>query len=176
MTKIPLRSRINRLSKWMTGCVILAILAFAPSSSARRGQDAPRLELGQTLERMISGREIHRYRVSLAPGLYLRVEIAQKGIDVDVTALDPEGRRVVRIDRPNGAYGKEAVSVIAEAAGDYLIEVRPAFKYAAPAGYVITAAELRKATFDDRRRVEAEYAVNIGEEVRRERTAVRFTQ
>src|SRR5262245_27732415 len=176
MTKIPLRSRNNLLCKWMTGCVILAILAFAPSSSARRGQDAPRLELGQTLDRMISGRDIHRYRVLLNPGLYLRVEIAQKGIDVDVTALDPEGRRVARIDRPNGAYGKEAVSVIAEAAGDYQIEVRPAFKYAAPAGYVITAAELRKATSDDRRRVAAEYAVNQGEELRSEETADSLSQ
>jgi len=176
MTETHHRPWISRLSKWMICCVIFATLAFTPSSSARRGQDAARLELGQTMERTISGGEIHRYRISLSPGLYLRVAIAQQGIDVAVTVLDPAGRRIARIDRPNGAYGKEAISVIAEAAGDYPIEVRPAFKFAAPAGYLITATELRKATADDRRRVEAEYDVNEGEELRVSETADSLSQ
>ena len=176
MTKKNHLSWISRLSKWMACCVIFATLAFTQSSSARRGQDVTRLELGQTMERMISGREIHRYQILLNPDLCLRVAITQKGIDVAVAVLDPAGRRVARIDRPHGAYGNEVVSVIAEAAGDYLIEVRPALRFAAPAPYVITATELRKATAEDRRRVAAEYAVNEGEELRDSETADSLSQ
>ncbi len=135
------------------------------STGANAGQDATRLELGRPIERMIGGGEIQRYRIALSPGLYLRVAIAQQGIDVIVTVLDPAGRRVAQMDRPNGAYGPEDVSVIAEAAGDYLIEVRT-LKFVAPAGYVITATEMREATAEDRRRVAAENAVSEGEELR----------
>jgi tetratricopeptide (TPR) repeat protein len=125
---------------------------------------------------MIGGRETHRYKIALSPGLYLRVAIAQRGIDVIVTVLDPAGRRVARIDRPNGAYGPENVSVIAEAPGDYLIEVRTMLKFAAPAAYVITATEMREATAENRRRVAAEYAVGEAEELRAEETADTLTQ
>jgi CHAT domain-containing protein/Tfp pilus assembly protein PilF len=115
---------------------------------------------------MIGGGDTHRYKIALSPGLYLRVAIIQQGIDVVVTVLDPAGRKVARIDRPNGAYGPETVSVIAEAAGDYMLEVRTALKFVAPGGYVITAAEMREAKGEDRRRVAAEYAVGEAEELR----------
>ncbi len=176
MTKTPHRSWVSHVSKWLICCVIFISLTFTTSSSARRGQDDPHLELGQTVERMISGGEIHRFRISLNAGLYLRVAISQQGIDVTAAVLDPDGRKVARVDRPNGAYGMEPVSVIAEAAGEYQIEVRPASRFSAPAGYVITASELRKATSDDMRRVEAEYMVNEGEELRGAETADSLSQ
>jgi tetratricopeptide (TPR) repeat protein len=176
MTKIPHWSWISRWIKLMTCWVIFAPLTFMPPPSANAGQDAPRLELGRPMERMIGGLETHRYKISLSPGLYLRVAIAQQGIDVIVTVLDPAGRRVARIDRPNGPYGPETVSVIAEAAGDYLIEVRTALKFVVPAGYVITATEMREAIAEDRRRVAAEYAVSEAEELRFRETADTLSQ
>ncbi|HKQ74268.1 MAG TPA: CHAT domain-containing tetratricopeptide repeat protein [Blastocatellia bacterium] len=176
MKNVPHRYWIRRLINWMTCCVVFATLAFTPSSSAHQGQDASRLEFGRSMERMISGAEIHRYQIPLNAGEYLRVAITQKGIDLVVTALDPAGRRVSWIDRPNGAYGKEPISVIAEVAGDHKIEVRPTFKLAAPASYVITATEPRKATADDSQRVAAEYTVNQGEELRSDGTADALSQ
>src|SRR5262245_2874712 len=130
---------ISRRVMWMTCWLIFIPLIFTPPPHAKAGQDATRLELGRPLERIIGGGEIQRYIIALSPGLYLGVAIAQQGIDVIVTVLDPAGRNVVRIDRPNGAHGMEDVSVIAEAAGDYTIEVRPASKFSAPARYLITA-------------------------------------
>src|SRR5262245_61097796 len=118
---------ISRQVKWVTCLLILATLIFTPPPQTNAGQDAPRLELGQTMERMIGGGETHQYKIALSPGQYLRVAIAQKGGDVTVTVLDPAGRKVARVDRPNGAYGPDDVSVIAEAAGDYTIDVRTAF-------------------------------------------------
>jgi CHAT domain-containing protein/tetratricopeptide (TPR) repeat protein len=125
---------------------------------------------------MIGGGEIQRYRIALSPGLYLRVTVMQKGIDVIVTVLDPAGRKIARVDRPYGAYGPEDVSVIAEAAGDYTIELKTALKFAAPARYFITATETREAKADDRRRIAAECAVSEAEELRGVDTADSLSQ
>src|SRR2546422_3031403 len=173
MTQSP---RISRQVKWMACRLIFAILIFMAPPHANAGQDTQRLELSQRLERMIGGLDTHRYKIALNPGRYLRVAIAQQGIDVVVTVLDPAGRRVARIDRPNGAYGPENVSVIAEAAGDYMLEVRTALKFVAPGSYVITATEMREATAEDRRRVEAVYAVGEAEGLRFRETADTLSQ
>jgi CHAT domain-containing protein/Tfp pilus assembly protein PilF len=171
MTQSPWISRSgNRTSsqwvKWMIYCVVFSSLTFMPLPATNAAEDALRLEMARTMERVIGGGETHQYSISLSPGLYLRVAIMQQGIDVVMTVLDPANRRVARIDRPNGAYGPETVSVIAETEGDYLIEVKTRSKYAAPAGYVITATEMREANEEDRRRVAAEKAVSAGEELR----------
>jgi CHAT domain-containing protein/Tfp pilus assembly protein PilF len=142
-----------------------------PSPGTKAAQDARRLELAQAVERMIGGGEIHQYRVALNPGQYLRIAVKQQGGDVFMTVLDPASRKIARIDRPNGAYGPETVSVVAETAGDYQIEVRPTWKYAAPGAYVITATEIRDAKDEDKRRVAAEIAVSEGEELRNGETA-----
>src|SRR5262247_576960 len=167
---------ISRRVKWATCWLIFIYLVFTPPPHAKAGQDATRLELGRPLERMIGGGEIQRYRITLSPGLYLRVAVTQQGIDVIVTVLDPAGRKIARVDRPYGAYGPENVSVIAEAAGDYTIELRTALKFAAPARYYITATEMREATAEDRRRIAAECAVSEAEELRGGETADTLSQ
>ena len=147
-----------------------------PPTGANAAEDAQRLEFGRPLERMIGGLDTHRYKIALSPGIYLRIAIMQKGIDVITTVLDPAGRRVARIDRPNGPYGPETISVIADAAGDYQIEVRTALKFVAPASYVITATEMRKAIAEDGQRVAAENAVSEAEELRFRETADTLSQ
>jgi CHAT domain-containing protein/Tfp pilus assembly protein PilF len=161
---------ISRQVRWVTCWLIFATL-ITPPPHANAGQDMQRLELGRILERMIGGGETQQYRITLSPGQYLGVAIAQQGADVIVTVLDPTGRKIVRIDRPNGAYGQEDVSVIAEAAGDYTIELRTASKFSAPAKYLITGTALREATDEDRRRVAAIFTVNEAEELRTSETA-----
>ena len=156
---------ISRQVKWVACWLIFAIL-ITPPPHTNAGQDPLRLELGRPLERMIGGGETQQYRITLSPGQYLGVAIEQQGADVIVTILDPAGRKVVRVDRPNGAHGMEDVSVIAEAAGDYTIELKTASKFSAPAKYFITGTALREATEEDRRRVAAIHAVSEAEDLR----------
>src|SRR5215470_2833657 len=167
---------ICRQAMWVACWLIFTTLVFTPPPHAEAGQDATRLEMGRPLERMIGGGETQRYRIALSPGLYLRVAVTQQGIDVIVTVLDPAGRKIARIDRPYGAYGPENVSVIAESAGDYTIELRTALKFAAPARYFITATETREAKAEDRRRIAAEYAISEAEELRDVDTADTLSQ
>src|SRR5215469_3874444 len=94
---------ISRRVKWVACWLIFTPLVFTPPH-AKAGQDATRLEMGRPLERMIGGGEIQRYRITLSPGLYLRVAVTQQGIDVIVTVLDLAGRKFARVDRPNGTY------------------------------------------------------------------------
>jgi CHAT domain-containing protein/Tfp pilus assembly protein PilF len=167
---------ISRRIKWVACWLIFTPLFFTPPPNAKAGQDATRLELGRPLEQMIGGGEIQRYKIALSPGIYLRVAVMQQGIDVIVTVMDPAGRKIARVDRPYGAYGPENVSVIAEAAGDYTIEVWAESKFAAPGKYFITATETREATAEDRLRVTAEGAVSEGEELRLSQTADTLSQ
>src|SRR5262245_34666642 len=167
---------ISRRVEWATCWLIFISLVFTAPPYVKAGQDSTRLELGRALERMIGGGEIHRYKIELSAGLYLRVAVTQQGIDVIVPVLDPAGRKVARVDRPYGAYGPENVSVIAEAAGDYTIELRTALKFAAPARYFITATEMRDAKDEDGRRVAAERVVSEGEELRGADTADTLSQ
>jgi CHAT domain-containing protein/Tfp pilus assembly protein PilF len=167
---------ISRWVKWMTCRLIFTSLVLTLPPHANAGQDTTRLEPGRPLERTLGGGEIQRYRIALSPDSYLRVAVTQQGIDVIVIVMDPAGRKIARIDRPYGAYGPENVSVIAEAAGDYTIELRAAFKYVAPGKYIISAAEAREATDEDRRRVAAECAVSEGEELRVRETADTLSQ
>src|SRR5262245_31937921 len=167
---------ISRRVKWAACWLIFTPLVFTPPPNAKAGQDATRLELGRPLEQMIGGGGIQRYRIALSPGLYLRVAVTQQGIDVIVTVLDPAGRKIARVDRPYPAYGPENVSVVAEAAGDYTIEVWVASKFVTPGKYFITGTETREATAEDRRRVTAECAVSEGEELRHSETADTLSQ
>lgn len=166
---------ISRQVKWVACWFIFATL-ITPPHHANAGQDLLRLELGQPIERMIGGGETQQYRITLSPGQYLGIAIAQQGSDVIVTVLDPTGRKIARIDRPNGAHGMEDVSVIAEAAGDYTIELRTASKFSAPAKYLITGTALREATEEDRRRVAGVFTVSEAEELRTSEAADSLSQ
>ena len=63
-------------------------------------------------------------------GQYLRVVVAQRGIDVAVALFTPDGKKISEADSEHLIEGSETVSVIAEAPGAYLIEVRPPDKTA----------------------------------------------
>ena len=116
----------------------------------------PELRLGQPVERELKGGETHSYRVNLQAGQFMQVVVEQKGIDVVVALIGPDGKPIVEMDNPNGAWGPERVSLIAETSGNNRVDVRPNDKRAPPGGYEAKIAELRPATPQDRDRIAAE--------------------
>lgn len=77
----------------------------------------------------------------------MRLVVDQRGIDVIVRAFSPAGRQLGEFDTPNGANGPEDVTVIAETAGIYRIDVSPLSGYENPSGhYEIKVVEIRQAT------------------------------
>jgi CHAT domain-containing protein/tetratricopeptide (TPR) repeat protein len=121
------------------------------------------LQPGKPIEREMRGAEKHSYKVSAEAGQFVRVVALKKGIDVSVTLLDPSGKQILFVDSLNGAYGPEAVSIIAEDSGDLRLEVS-ASSLGAPAGhYQIQLTDLRAPRMEDRLRISAESDYREGE-------------
>jgi CHAT domain-containing protein len=104
----------------------------------------------------MEGSKTHSYTLSLASGQYVRVAVDQRGIDVVVALLAPDGAKLNEIDSPNGETGPELVSVIAEKAGLYRLDISSFDKNAPRGRYEVKIEELREATPKDRSRIAAE--------------------
>ena len=128
------------------------LLFFALLSNAGRAQlqigGGNTLQPGIPIERTLAAGQVHSYGVSLEQDQFLQLVVEQRGIDVIVRVFSPGGKRLGEFDSPNGTEGPENVSVIAEAAGVYRIEVAPLSQmdHPPPGRYEIKIVEVRKAT------------------------------
>jgi len=111
--------------------------------------------MGKPIERELAGGQTHAYQITLAEGQFLNVIVEQRGIDVVVRLLGPDGKLIAEFDSEIRQQGQETVSQVAEVAGSYRLSVQAKEK-GAPAGrYEIRVVELRAATEKDRALQEA---------------------
>ncbi|HWO01233.1 MAG TPA: CHAT domain-containing tetratricopeptide repeat protein [Blastocatellia bacterium] len=111
------------------------------------------------ITRELGGGAAHDYRVKLSANDFLRLTVEQKGVDVIVTLLDPQGRKLVEVDSPNGSDGPELLTWVAQAPGDYKLTIGSADKNAPSGRYELRVEELRAATSKDKSRVGAQQAL-----------------
>ncbi|GBC78365.1 Regulatory protein AfsR [bacterium HR08] len=154
---------MNRMV-WSLGMkMAIAFVAIAVSVVSVRPspqQAEPRDLIPTTpIERELRGGEVHVYRLALEAGQYVRVVVAQRGIDVVVRLFGPDGRQIVEMDSPTGTHGEESVAHVAEVAGTYRLEVAPLEKDAPPGRYEVRLEELRPAIEQDRTRIAADRAL-----------------
>jgi CHAT domain-containing protein/tetratricopeptide (TPR) repeat protein len=131
-------------------------------TSACSAKAVPLLGAGATIERELATNESHTFRVSMKPGEYLHVVVEQHGINVSVALYEPKRQAVAEMD---GAYGDrdiESVSLLAQEAGDYQIEIRPITKETATGRYVLRIDQLHPSTQADIFRISAERAYMQG--------------
>src|SRR5207237_606819 len=64
-----------------------------------------RLEPGHPITRDLSGGGAQSYLVGLKPGQYVRLAADQRGIDVVLRLLAPDGHPLIEVDSPYGAQG-----------------------------------------------------------------------
>src|SRR5262245_516223 len=122
-------------------------------NAIQSAQESDSLELGKPIQRELSGGQSHSYKIKMISGQYLHVVVAQRGIDVSVVVFTPDGKKIIEVDRGPFIEGSETVSVIAEAPGAHLIEVRSPEKTAKTGRYEIKVEGLRAATAEDKYRV-----------------------
>jgi CHAT domain-containing protein/tetratricopeptide (TPR) repeat protein len=144
---------------------------FDSSGGARQDGIGPALEAGKPVERVLKGGEVHAYSIALNSGDYLHADVDQRGIDVVVTLFGPDGKKLAEKDSPNGEQGPEPVSIIAQAAGSYRLEVRSLEKGVAAGRYEVRVTELRPATPQDGSQIAAERAYAEGTLLRNQGTA-----
>ena len=102
--------------------VVLLSGAFAPCPPAL-GDEAKPVAAGTRLERELGPGTVHRYRVEVPAGYVLKGTVEQRGVDVVVRLLGPDGAKVVEIDSPNGTEGVEPIDFEAKVGGAYTLEV-----------------------------------------------------
>jgi hypothetical protein len=94
-------------------------------SSSMSGAEAQQLDPSRPVERELKAKQTHAYQVVLEAGQFLEATVDQRGIDVMVRVVAPDGSEIAEIDSPNGADGDEPIALEARATGTYRIEVSP---------------------------------------------------
>jgi len=128
-----------------------------PNQNEARQDDrqVQRLERDKPIERELASGQSHSYQLSLDAGQYVKLVVDQRGIDVEVRLLGPDGKQTAEFDYDSRLQGQELVTLVTEEAGDYRLIVFPTQK-GAPAGrYGIRIEDARTATDDDRALQEA---------------------
>src|SRR5262245_33257992 len=122
----------------------------------QQSEDIRMLTAEAPVERELSAGQTHSYRIALSAGDYLRVVIALRGIALKPELFSPDSPKVV------GTYqstsGSRTVSLIAEGAGNYRLNIRPNKDDAKTGRYELKIESLRPATERDKIRVAAESA------------------
>ncbi len=164
-----------RLSVFAFVAILLALVAIAylralplgipprfGLSGADRGENLHLLALRQPIQQELPTGKIHSYRIMLRSGQYLGLAVYQLGIDMSVALYGTNGQKLIEY----GLYqnGPTLVSLIAEAEGDYRIELRSLDKDAAPGRYQVEIEEIRTAEARDKNRIAAERAFADGEQ------------
>jgi hypothetical protein len=111
---------------------------------------------GKPSERELAGGGSYSYSIALEAGQYLEVVVDQRGIDVIVALVAPDGKKIIDVDSPNGTHGPEPLFVIVDTAGDYRLDVRSVDKKAPAGRYEVSIVKLGTPTAEDRTRANAQ--------------------
>ena len=155
--------------------VALSFCLFESAVATQSESTAISLQPGKPIERSIAAGEAHSYTLTLTPGQYAHVTVDQRNVDVVVSIFAPDGTKLVQVDGPNGAYGLEPVSLVAETAGAFRVEVLSTSPKL-PGRYELKLEELRAATEPDRSRVVAQKLFMEAKALRNQRTRESYQQ
>ncbi len=129
--------------------------AQAGPSLAEQAQDAaPVLDSAGPVERELLQGQTHSYRIAVDAGQYLRIAVERWGAELRLTLRDSRGE--IRADFACRYDTPTPLSVIAEEAGVFRLEVHAQDEPAVPARYHVEVQERRPASPRDRKRIVAE--------------------
>src|SRR5262245_60723799 len=121
------------------------------AQSAPTAAAAPtELQAGQTYVRELSGIVSHAYQLRLDEGEYARLTVEQRGIDVTLRVLGPDGVAIADFQDELRIGPAEPVEITAEKAGAFTLLVKPGVATAPPGSYAIRIVETRAARDEDR--------------------------
>jgi len=123
----------------------------APSTPTPGQAEPVELEPGKSFDRRLASSETHTYQLTLSAGQYASVIVEQRGVDVLLRLIGPNGKTAGEFDGQIGAAGQERLEAVADVDGRYRIVVEgKGPKGAASGAYELKLAELRPATETDR--------------------------
>jgi CHAT domain-containing protein/Tfp pilus assembly protein PilF len=119
-------------------------------NTAQENQQTRLLEPGNPIEQELAGDQSHSYQMTLVAGQYAKLVVEQRGIDVVVKLIGPDGKQVTEFDDESRTQGQETVEWVAEGGSSYRADVVAKYKNAGTGRYEIQVVELRLATENDR--------------------------
>lgn len=138
------------------------------STEIRFTGDVRKLEPGQPVEKALRGGEGHRYETGLEAGQYVHVTADQRGIDLLLRLLAPDGREIFKIDSPSGRQGPEQLFEVIDTPGLYRLEVFSQEVSNHEGRYEVRLDPPRPPSEEDRRHVQAFRIFQEGEALRRQ--------
>ena len=138
--------------------IVPCLGALASSSiSPHAGQTivrSARLEPGRSIEQPLGGDAEHRYELTLKQGECASVSVLQRGLDVVIRVIAPDGTILSEFARELRDGRDEHAEVVAVASGIHTLIVKAGYPRMPPGDYEIRLVETRDATNDDRVRQE----------------------
>lgn len=161
------RTIIDNISMFLRYELFLIIFLLKPLFAyAVPGNLDPELVTGKVLRYQMHYGQTQRLRVKVNKGFFARVVVEQINLDVAVTVWTPLGELVAHVDRPNGAYGPEAISFIASVTGTYMLTVQPQWRISDTGTVIIHLMERRPSNANDQKRIRAEHLCSQAETLR----------
>lgn len=150
--------------------VNLAVLSLAFAVIAQTNGEIKSINIGEKTEREISTSEVHSYKFNASVNQFTNIAVEQKGIDLVVKLISPEGKLIAEYDSPTGRTGIEETKAVLETAGEYRLEISVLERTKVTGKYEINFKEQREATPNDAKRFQAVIAYQEGMKLRGQRT------
>jgi CHAT domain-containing protein/Tfp pilus assembly protein PilF len=131
----------------------------------------PQLQPGKVIERTISGGERHAYPIGIAADQAVQLVLNETDIKADVALLRPDGQEIVLVSESYGSDQPKRLWYVADAPGDFRVEVRCPEGPSSKGSYRLRLEEQRAATPKDRSRVAAQAAFIRGQALAAQDTA-----
>lgn len=138
---------------YRVSAVVFTLLVALSAAAAE--PPAAELRPGDRVEREISGTTVDSYRVALAAGECANLTVEQKGIDVIVRVVGPDGKLESEIDNESRPEGVERATIVADTAAEYQVTTKPRYARTVPGRYAIVLGDVHPATDSDRDRYQA---------------------
>ena len=101
--------------KFLKGVAVpLIATALALTQGVQSQSIISNLEPDHSIERELAGGQVHAYSFALTAGQYLRISVAQKGINVVVRLAGPDGKPITEVNNQNNALLPEQLSALTE--------------------------------------------------------------
>src|SRR5262249_51798199 len=102
---------------WLLANLALEGQSAISTDGQNNEPETPMLEPNKPVKREIVGQQRHNYRINLDAGQYVRVEVDQQEVNVNLNLYDPDGKlAVIAVRDPKGPQ-KEILETVAEKAG-----------------------------------------------------------
>jgi CHAT domain-containing protein/tetratricopeptide (TPR) repeat protein len=162
-TFAPWRERSRRLRRCRAASVAVLALCcgwagLVSASHAPSNQPARDLELGRKLEGELASGQVHTFRLPLTQNEFIRLVVEQRGVDVSVALLRPDGSPIWSQDAASDEFQAETLVAISDVTGLGTVVVKPSNPGRPPGRYVIDLEAARPAVERDQTALGAERA------------------